>query len=301
MFQKLLICSDGSDNALDAAQLGVVLAKHLGAEALALQVCEAPSLVFTQAGPGSVIASREITEEYVRIQAQLHQERMHPLLEGTGVSFRILQETGHPMGGIVHVAEREHVNLIVMGSRGLHGIKEFFLGSVSRGVLHHAPCSVLVVRGKNAPLATKEFRHILLVSDGSEGAGKAAVAAVEIADRFATSLTVLNVVEPFASIPIDKAEINGLPVELNSDAVACRLRRIVEDSVKQIAEPEGVYCSFHQERGQAEETIVGFADWHHADLIVMGSRGLGGFGRLLLGSVSNAVAHHADCPVLIVR
>ena len=63
----------------------------------------------------------------------------------------------------------------------------------------------------------------------------------------------------------------------------------------------GVYCNFHQERGVAEETIVRFAEEHDSDLIVMGSRGLGGFERMLLGSVSNHVVHHANCPVLIVR
>ena len=301
MFHKILLCSDGSDCALDAARVGAVLARHLGAEVLALQICEAPMPILTQAGPGSMLLGKAVSDQYVTKQAQLHQERMQSLFAEADVCCQVLQETGHPVEGIVRVAERETADLIVLGSRGLHGIKEFFLGSVSSGVLHHAPCSVLIVRGENAPCATQEFQRILLVSDGSEGADKAGKAAVEFAQKFSTSLTVLNVVEPFSNLPLLPDEDYGLISDVDPEVVTTRLLELVRRNTLSSAKEAGVYCGFHQEKGAAEETIIRFANQQRADLIVMGSRGLGGFGRMLLGSVSNYVAHHANCPVLIVR
>jgi len=55
----------------------------------------------------------------------------------------------------------------------------------------------------------------------------------------------------------------------------------------------------HVYAGTATEVLLGLSERH--ELIVVGSRGSGGFARLLLGSVSTAIVHHANCPVLVVR
>jgi nucleotide-binding universal stress UspA family protein len=53
---------------------------------------------------------------------------------------------GHPAEEILKVATRQRAHVIVMGSRGLAGVKRFLMGSVSQQVVRHAPCSVLLVR-----------------------------------------------------------------------------------------------------------------------------------------------------------
>ena len=57
----------------------------------------------------------------------------------------------------------------------------------------------------------------------------------------------------------------------------------------------------HPRRGRADEEVVDLAEEVGADLIVMGSRGLGGMSRALVGSVSDSVVRHAHCPVMVVR
>ncbi len=69
-----------------------------------------------------------------------------------GVNAEFIQDLGNPGHTICDFAQTWSADLILIGSRGLSGVKEMFLGSVSNYVTHHAPCSVLIVRGTNEAL-----------------------------------------------------------------------------------------------------------------------------------------------------
>jgi nucleotide-binding universal stress UspA family protein len=79
-------------------------------------------------------------------------------------------------------------------------------------------------------------------------------------------------------------------------------RRALEQTVAELADdaPEGVQVEQRVLEGGAAGVLVQLARDEHADLLVVGSRGLGGFAGLLLGSVSAALAHHTPCPLAIV-
>lgn len=304
MFHKILVCTDGSASALEATRLGAEIARHLNAEALVLNVFD---VIYTDAAYMGVWAMT-IDQESLDRCAQAQREAVENLarhhFERAGVSYQFVQKQGHPVDCILDVAKRESVDLIVIGSRGLGGLKEFFLGSVSNGVLHHAPCPVLIARGDNAPEGTGEFRHVLLASDTSETANKATAAAVQIAQAFATSLTVLNVFEEFPDLihlPDYADDADDVLADFSPEHYARHLLETVKKQTTCAAEGTGVYCDFHQEKGHPGETIVRFANEHLSDLIVLGSRGLAGFTEMLLGSVSNYVANHAKCSVLVMH
>jgi nucleotide-binding universal stress UspA family protein len=146
------------------------------------------------------------------------------------------------------------------------------------------------------------FKHIMLCTDGSEYALKAAVIAAAIASKFDAKLLVLSVYDP--SIPT--AAFVGVPGGSLATAtdISCfadeTLMGIEKDTGKILTEA-GVRYETRRELGHPVERIVVAAEDQHVDLIIMGSRGLGGFQRFLLGSVSDGVLHHAHCPVLIVR
>ena len=141
---------------------------------------------------------------------------------------------------------------------------------------------------------------ILLATDASEEAAVAARTATDIADKTDSELHVVLVGLSAAYVGMGPPEIADIPAprqqELNEEA-----QRLLDAQVEQIKADGGTVAQAHLRIGRPDEQIVDSAEEIGAGLIVMGSRGLGGIRRLLMGSVSDSVVRHAHCPVLIVR
>jgi len=302
MFQRILLCSDGSACAMDAAGTAASIAQRCSAEVLALNVFHMPYADPTYIGMWPIATDQDMIARCASEQRRAGEPTTMAVFERLNIPCWFVQEAGHEseVDSILRVAQRERADLIVIGSRGLRGIREVLLGSVSSGVLHHASCPVLIVRGENAPCGTAKFDNILLASDGSPCAQRAGRVAVELAQKFAVTLTVLNAYEDLSSVTIPGDE-DRLIDDADAENYAKQWLEYVAHLVKDFAKEAGVHCSFVQEGGLPDETIINFANQHDVDLIVLGSRGLGGYARLLIGSVSNRVVHHANCPVLVVR
>jgi len=238
----------------------------------------------------------DITMQYAEEAQQAALDAASKTLTEAGARFRCRKDCGHPVDMILSVAEAEQVDLIVMGSRGLSGWQALLLGSNSAAVVHHAHCPVLIVRGDQA-----QFHRILIPSDGSEGAGHAARVAFELAARLQASLTVLNVFQPTGRFAfVEKRNPNQVKAREEELAAEQNLKQ-VKASCGTFAKEVTVPYTVCQKWGHAGETIVEYAQNDKTDLIVVGSRGLGGFKRHFLGSVSDAVLRHAPCSVLVVR
>jgi nucleotide-binding universal stress UspA family protein len=145
------------------------------------------------------------------------------------------------------------------------------------------------------------FKKILLASDGSDGALKAAKAAAELANKFGASLTVLHVY----SLPVSLTTYTGLGgSEICAEEIARCTNDVQEAVEERTATPlnkANIPFEFRHEIGHPAETIIQVASSEHFDLVVLGSRGLSEIGSFLLGSVSDKVSHHAHCPVLLVK
>jgi nucleotide-binding universal stress UspA family protein len=156
-------------------------------------------------------------------------------------------------------------------------------------------------KGKKEKRSVAMFQKILLASDGSEGALKAAGIAAELAKKFGSSITIINVFDPPASImPFPGTTGFGLdPVTVNrygeevQDAVARRTGKVLEEA--------GLSYEVRKETGNPATVIARVAEEEGFDLIVIGSRGMGEIRSFFLGSVSDRVSHQAHCPVLIVK
>lgn len=195
-----------------------------------------------------------------------------------------------PAGALLAAAA--DADLLVVGSRGLGGFAGLLLGSVSQQVAHHAPCPVAIVRSRRA--GTKNGRVVVGI-DGSEASKAALRWADEEARLRRARLAVVHAWTPRLAVGPGLMPM-PLPVETVEDDVEAFVGAMVADALGGDRAP-GVEHVVVQ--GAASLALVDSVT--PGDLLVVGSRGHGGFAELLLGSVSQQVAHHAPCPVVIVR
>jgi nucleotide-binding universal stress UspA family protein len=140
------------------------------------------------------------------------------------------------------------------------------------------------------------FRSILVAVDGSEAATEALHEAIDLARVEGARLTLISV----AALPrwLGNPGPSIAPVPLEEE-LERRAQEVVEEGEALV--PEDVPVSTVVRRGSAAKAILERVETGQHDLVVMGSRGLGSAGSLLLGSVSRAVLAHSRVPVLIAR
>lgn len=290
MITKMLLCSDGSEQALCAAKVAGDLAKRLHAEILVVHVIDILA-VSSYSGPNAEAAPPVgVLMEHEQEAQKRILEHTTSVLDALGASYRAFPEVGAPAESIVDLANAEAVGLIVLGARGHTAWEALLLGSISQAVTHHAHCPVLIVRGD-----PQGFHRILVGSDGSDHAVRAIQASVEVAEACQASLTVLNAFDPLAPQPLVPAR------DVVSGEHEAHLLSAVADQAAPILQARSLPVDVVQEAGRPAEAVLSYAEREGCDLIVLGGRGLGGFRRLLLGSVCDNVLRHALCSVLVVR
>jgi nucleotide-binding universal stress UspA family protein len=185
-------------------------------------------------------------------------------------------------------------DLLVVGARGLGGFRGLLLGSVSQHCLHHTTCPIAIVRHDGDSSAGETTGRIVVGVDGSQVSQRALQWAVDEARRWQASLEVVHVWHmPYVGeFPYVGARFNPATLEETAQRVLDEM--VVRVDTTGLPRPVDriLVC------GGAASVLLESAKG--ADLVVVGSRGLGGFAGLLLGSVSHHVAHHATCPVVIV-
>ncbi len=180
--------------------------------------------------------------------------------------------------------------LVVVGDRGLGGFTGLLLGSVAVQLAAHAACPVLVVRGRPNPTG-----DVLIGVDGSPAAEAAIGAAFEEATLRGARLTALHIwshpqsTGPGDMLPLvyDVAEFEAEEARVLAEALAGWRDKYPDLVVRRELRRAYIRSALIDETTRSQ-------------LVVVGSRGRGGFAGLLLGSVSQAMLHHAHCPVMIV-
>jgi nucleotide-binding universal stress UspA family protein len=183
-------------------------------------------------------------------------------------------------------------DLLVVGSRGRGGFAGLLLGSVSSKCVHHASCSVAVIRGEHRETTgLSRPGHLVVGVDGSESGGAALTWAIAEATRRRAPVVALAAWS-WLDQPEDFDPNYGVAdVKAMAEAAVDRARGSVVG-----ADVDVEIRPINDHAGHA--LVEASAD---AELLVVGSRGLGSFRGLLLGSVSSQCVHHAHCPVVVVR
>ncbi|MFP3157161.1 MAG: universal stress protein [Caldivirga sp.] len=141
------------------------------------------------------------------------------------------------------------------------------------------------------------FSKILVATDGSQYSDKAVDVAIRLAKVFNSSLYIIHVVEE------DKVAMatSAMPIMVSIIDDMVKAGNEILSKAKARAVDMGVNAETILARGNAADKILETAERLNVDLIVVGSRGLRGLARFLLGSVSEKVARHSNKPVLIVK
>jgi nucleotide-binding universal stress UspA family protein len=217
----------------------------------------------------------------------------HPALQ-----VRALQMPDAPVQSLL--AAGETADAIVLGSRGIEGFRGLLLGSTTMHVAPYAQCPVVVVHsGMEGGTAFTDAEgsegnpgQVVLGYDGSSASNRAAAFAFRHAAAVGCGVVAVTV-EAGRGEP-DTWEVNPQDATPGSDTSAFHSPVIVTAA----AFPE-VAVSFVAGTGRPAEVLL--AEAIGAELLVVGSRGSGGFSGLVMGSVSQKVLAHAECPVAVLH
>jgi nucleotide-binding universal stress UspA family protein len=183
-------------------------------------------------------------------------------------------------------------DVLVVGAAGHTGRVAGIIGSVASALAHKAPCTV-VVHERPGVTTPEHPRKIVVGVDGSPSSHAALVWAVEEARSSGAGIVAVHAwAYPYAGQHMGLAELReAIRAEADDE-----LQRAVA-AVRSM--PDCPHIDTVLVEDSAPKAVLDAAE--DADLIVVGSRGRGGFRALLLGSVSRSVLHHATCPVVVVR
>jgi nucleotide-binding universal stress UspA family protein len=253
-YRRIVLATDGSDSAETPEHVAMTLAKATKGRVTVVNAYRNPE----RAEP-AVRRAREIGER-------------------EGVKTEVVLSPEEPDRAIVATAEDKQADVIVIGSRGLYK-GEQLVGNVVRKVATHAPCDVLLTRERAAerrPHGEPPYRRLLIASDGSATADRAARKGYALAKRLGASVTLLFVGHPTTG------------------------EMVLQDTIATIGDQE-VPSSILIRDGDAAQVIIDTASSEGFDLVVVGNRGLAGAKAMILGSVPRSVTEYATCDVLVAR
>jgi nucleotide-binding universal stress UspA family protein len=291
-YKTILVPIDFSDSSAKALNYAIALALSFGSQIRLLHVLESPAVLERDnpafaSGQGQAIETAE-----TRLNA-LAQEKIDELIPvNSGVQF------GRAYQVICETAQRQKCDLIVVGTQGFTGLKHVFLGSTAERVIRHAPCSVLAIRGQTArnENSVSNPKSILVPMDFSKPSEHALTRAIALAKRYEAKLHLLYV------LPANFA--TGDFIFMNNALLGADQREVAQSRLAILGKrllAEGIAVTSGLRRGTPSIEINEAAGEIEADLIVISTHGHTGWEHALLGSTTEEVIRHADCPVFIVR
>jgi nucleotide-binding universal stress UspA family protein len=280
-YRKILVAYDGSASAQNALSLASQLAREDKSWIKVLAVM--PSYE----GDLELVGISNIREA-ISGQGQKLLAEAQAIADREDVLILTNLEQGEPYERIIHVAEDENCDLIMLGRRGRNRLERELMGSVTARVIGHTGKDVMVVPEP----ARLSWNRLLLATDGSFYSEKALKIAVDLAQEKGAQITA-------ASVVFTNDEFSALAPELVKELIATT--RVMLEEVRSQGEASGVRIETIVKEGEPHQAITSLAADMAADLIIMGSHGRKGLTRLLMGSVTERVVGFAPCPVLIAN
>jgi nucleotide-binding universal stress UspA family protein len=281
MYQNILVTTGGSPWSEAAVAYAIAIAAHAGATLHILTVLTNPGIYIYP----DVMGGSEFVADVIEQEAQDLLMHAAERAQQAGVACETLWRWGSIVETILQIATESPYDLIVIGAHMVTGWKRLRLGHIANAIAAKAAPPVLVV--KQPPAAGLQMplgRRILVATGGSPWSDTAVEYALDLAQAQHFHVCLLHVLP--GRRPDATAEAEG--------------RRILQRAKAQ-ALAAGVEATTVMASGEVASAIVNTAAQASCDAIIVGSRGFGGWKRLMVGSVSNAVAVKTPLPVLIVK
>lgn len=275
MIKNILVPTDFSKCAMNAAKVAATIAKKLNAKLHFIHVIEVPVVTYDV---GMVNFESLPQAMFMKDIANKNMTQLlgEDFLSGLAVSWSLEYDAIYKR--INQRVEKEKIDLIVMGSHGASGINELILGSNAEKVTRYATCPVLTIKKehdnfdiKNIVLASNFYRESKIVFKGFK----------EFMNLFNAKLHLVKVITPsnFESTP--------------------RSKKVMSDFVEAHHLENHTLNIYNYEN--EEDGIMTFSDEINADMIVIGTHGRTGISHLFKGSIAEDVLNHATRPVLSIK
>ena len=275
--KKIIVPVDFSEHSEYALETAAMIARKNNAEILALHMLEMSEAILTRTGTDMQME----TMFFLQLAEKKFDEFLKKdYLKGIKVSpivkhFRVFSEVNE-------VAEEYGADLVVMGSHGASGIKEFFIGSNTEKVVRHSNIPVLII--KHNPILT-DFEKVVFACDFSDEAITPYINAQKLFKKLESKMNLIYV---------------NLPNE--------RFRSTSEMEAKVVAflkKAEGNLDNYHKVKFYSDYTIeqgiLNYANSIGADIVALATHGRTGFLHLLEGSITEDVANHSVLPVMTFK
>ncbi|MER6328050.1 universal stress protein [Streptomyces sp. NPDC001034] len=289
MAKPVVVGVDGSPSSLDAVEAAAHEAALSGVGLRLVHAFGWPSIHPPSGGPPWDPARAGVRELVDGTLAEAEQ-RAREAAPRVDITREV--PVGEPL--MVLELESRTASLVVVGSRGLGGFGSLLLGSTAVHLAAYSHCPVLVVRGRPNPAGP-----VLLAVDGSPAGERAVEFAFAEASMRRADLLALHVWNTRSERPYEGP---GDPLNLVVDIERLReeQQRLLDETLSrwQKRYPQ-VMVERRLVRSRIRSALIEAS--RDAQLVVCGARGRGGFAGLLLGSVSQALLHHAHCSVAVVR
>jgi len=298
LYKKLLVATDGSSGSKSAVDEAAKIARLSDAELVLLNVMLAP-----EAYRGYYPHNKATKEQLIAMGEKIIDDTADIKDLADIKTIRKVHVGGSPVLEILDEAGQSDPDLIIMGSNGLGAFGHTLLGSVSLKVLRTSLHPVLIVKDPKTidklsanyektyyTYTKKTYDKILVGTDGSQASRDALTEAIKIAKHTDCEIILLSVVPR-------PPEYYGLIDETKFTEAG---HEIIEKTLKDI-DADGIKLTRIVKSGPPAMQIVSEANDQEADIIIMGSNGVGLFVGTILGSVSEMVLKTALCPVMIVK
>lgn len=285
---KILLATDGSEDAAAAALAAADVSEKAGAELHIIHVWRRPwDYSYFGVSPEALMSA------YSRQAEEVLKEELGRIEGAGGTVAGAHLETGRLIDTVLDAQEEIRADLVILGSRGLGSVKRITLGSVSEGVVHHADCPVLVVRNGESPWPPQ---RVVAGDDGSDNAKRAGELAAGIGKLYGLPVLLVRA-DPE---PIDTGTVSyEETIEKNvQEEHLQEERNAIEKRADELEELTGLRPETEVSVGDAARVVLEAAEGG-STLVVTGTRGLGAARRMALGSVSTKVLRAAEGPVLI--